>query len=95
MSSSHEPDTPFGSAHRWDTFHDAQVIDECSGVVVDTLYVSQRIATSRATRGGAADAHREPTPLDSNRLGFLPLAEWEEYNSYEEDTPSRLQYSIE
>ncbi|KAF2993761.1 hypothetical protein E8E13_001709 [Curvularia kusanoi] len=37
MSSSHEPDTPFGSAHRWDTFHDAQVIDECSGVVVDTF----------------------------------------------------------
>ncbi|KAF2820762.1 hypothetical protein CC86DRAFT_303961, partial [Ophiobolus disseminans] len=28
-------------------------------------------------------------------LGFLPLAEWDEYNSYEEVTPSRLRYSIE
>lgn len=33
--------------------------------------------------------------LDSSRLGFLPLAEWDEYNSYEEDAPSRLRYSIE
>jgi hypothetical protein len=32
---------------------------------------------------------------DADRLGFLPLAEWDEYNSYEEDTPSHLRYSIE
>lgn len=28
-------------------------------------------------------------------LGFLPLAEWNEHNSYDEDTPIRLRYSIE
>jgi hypothetical protein len=32
---------------------------------------------------------------DTDRLGFLPLAEWDEHNSYEEDTPSHLRYSIE
>jgi hypothetical protein len=94
-SSSREPDTPFGSTQRWDTFDDAQAIDECSGVALDSSCVLRRTATSRTTRGGAADARRDPTPLDSNRLGFLPLAEWDEYNSYEEATPSRLRYSIE
>lgn len=38
---------------------------------------------------------RRPTPLEPDRLGFLPLAEWDEYNNYEEDIPSRLRYSIE
>lgn len=33
--------------------------------------------------------------MDPDRLGFLPLAEWDEYNSCEEDTPSHLRYSIE
>jgi hypothetical protein len=33
--------------------------------------------------------------VGADQLGFLPLAEWDEYNSYEEDTPSRLRYSIE
>ncbi|EOA85573.1 uncharacterized protein SETTUDRAFT_29158 [Exserohilum turcica Et28A] len=32
---------------------------------------------------------------DTERLGFLPLAEWDEHNSYEEETPSHLRYSIE
>ncbi|KAF1961001.1 hypothetical protein CC80DRAFT_403597, partial [Byssothecium circinans] len=35
------------------------------------------------------------TELHPNRLDFLPLAEWDEYNSYDEDMPSRLRYSIE
>jgi hypothetical protein len=26
---------------------------------------------------------------------LLPLAEWDEYNSYEEDTPSRIRNTIE
>jgi hypothetical protein len=37
---------------------------------------------------------RAITP-DLSRLSFLPLAEWDEYNSYDEDTPSRLRYTIE
>ncbi|RYN43629.1 hypothetical protein AA0117_g13566, partial [Alternaria alternata] len=35
------------------------------------------------------------TTSDAGRLGFLPLAEWDEHNSYDEDVPSRLRYSIE
>jgi hypothetical protein len=57
--------------------------------VLGSPRVSQRTATSRTT------TTRNHTLLDSNRLGFLPLAEWDEYNSYEEDIPSRLRYSIE
>lgn len=94
-SSSCEPDSPFGSTQQWETFDNSQAIDECNRPLMGSPRVSQRTATSRATRRGAAEASRDPTPLDSNRLGFLPLAEWDEYNSYEEDTPSRLRYSIE
>ncbi|KAL1598076.1 hypothetical protein SLS59_007086 [Nothophoma quercina] len=32
---------------------------------------------------------------DPSGLGFLPLAEWDEYNSYDEVVPSRLRYTIE
>lgn len=35
------------------------------------------------------------TTSDPSRPGFLPLAEWDEYNSYDEDTPSRIRYTIE
>jgi hypothetical protein len=92
--SSREPDAPFGLTQRWDTFDDAQVIEECDRTVLVSPLVPQRIATSRPIPGGAAEARREPTPLDRNRLRFLPLAEWDEYNSYEEDMASRLRYSI-
>jgi hypothetical protein len=97
MSPSHEPDTPFESAQQWDAFEDTQVIDGCSRAVLGAPRVVQDRATGQTTRAsaGAAEASRDPTPLDSNRLGFLPLAEWDEYNSYKEDTPSRLRYSIE
>ena len=94
-SSSPEPDTPFGSTQRRDIFDDAQVIDKYNRVLLRSPYVSQGTARSRTTRGRAAETSRNHTPVDSNRLGFLPLAEWDEYNSYEEDIPSRLRYSIE
>lgn len=32
--------------------------------------------------------------LGVDRLRFLPLGEWDEYNSYDEDTLSRLRYLI-
>ncbi|KAF1966377.1 hypothetical protein BU23DRAFT_326895 [Bimuria novae-zelandiae CBS 107.79] len=92
--SSHEPNTPYGLTQRWDTFHDAQVIDECNTTLLGSPLVSQGTPTSRSIRRGAAEAVRGPTPLEPNRLGFLSLAEWDEYNSYEE-IPSRLRYSIE
>ena len=93
----HEPDTPFESAQQWDAFDDTQMIDGYSRAALETSRAVQDSAMGRTTRAGAgaAEVSRDPTPLDSNRLGFLPLAEWDEYNSYEEDTPSRLRYSIE
>lgn len=35
------------------------------------------------------------TQLESDRLRFLELNEWDELNSYEEEVPSLLHYSIE
>lgn len=91
----HEPDTPFEPAQQWAAFDDTQMIDGCSRAALETSRAVHDSATGRTTRAGATEASRDPTPLDSNRLGFLPLAEWDEYNSYEEDIPSRLRYSIE
>jgi hypothetical protein len=93
--SSHEPDTPYSLTQRRDTFHDAQVIDGCNTTLLGSPLVSQGTATSRSIRRCAAEAARRPTPLKPDRLGFLPLADWDEYNSYKEDIPSRLRYSIE
>jgi hypothetical protein len=56
---------------------------------------SQDTAAGQTTHRGAAGAGSDLTPLDSDRLQFLALAEWDEYNSYDEETPSRLRYSIE
>jgi hypothetical protein len=92
---SHEPDTPYGLTQRWDTFHDAQVIDDCNATLLGSPLVSQGTATSRSIHRCTAEAARRPTPMEPDRLGFLPLAEWDEYNSYEEDIPSPLRYSIE
>lgn len=48
-----------------------------------------------STRHRHVEASCAVATPDSSRLGFLPLAEWDEYNSYDEDVPSRLRYSIE
>jgi hypothetical protein len=41
------------------------------------------------------EASNEATTPERSRLSFLPLAEWDEYNSYDEVVPSRLRYTIE
>ncbi|PSN58575.1 hypothetical protein BS50DRAFT_510197, partial [Corynespora cassiicola Philippines] len=58
---------------------------------------SSHVVTNRKKRGRTKDglAGNGDTQRESDKLGFLPLAEWDEYNSYEEETPSRLRYSIE
>lgn len=35
------------------------------------------------------------TGLVSDRLDLFPLEEWDEYNSYDENIPSRVRYSVE
>jgi hypothetical protein len=62
---------------------------------LDTPSVPDHVAAGRATRRRTAEDGRGSTESDPNKLGFLPLAEWDEYNSYDEDIPSRLRYSIE
>ncbi|KAJ8118503.1 hypothetical protein OPT61_g520 [Boeremia exigua] len=68
------------------------LINVDSPPVFKTLSPSCEAIASRLTRRRPAEASCEPT---TPRLGFLPLAEWDEYNSYNEDTPSRIRYTIE
>jgi hypothetical protein len=51
--------------------------------------------TRRATRYRHVETSRGTMIQEPSGLGFLPLAEWDEHNSYDEDTPIRLRYSIE
>jgi len=44
--------------------------------------------------GDGPAAHRQTQP-EPDKLQFLQLAEWDEHNSYDEDVPSCLHYSIE
>jgi hypothetical protein len=41
------------------------------------------------------EASNKATTLEQSTLSFLPLAKWDEYNSYGEVVPSRLRYTIE
>jgi hypothetical protein len=95
METSHEPDTPFSSAQRWGSFDNAQAVEDYSMAPQRTLYTSSNTATGRALRDCTAETGSEPRQLGCDTLGFLALDEWDEYNSYDEDTPSRLRYSIE
>lgn len=52
-------------------------------------YVSEQCCRRPAVPDyGTSQSHTE-------RLDFLPVNEWDEYNSYDEDVPTRLRYSIE
>ena len=53
------------------------------------------VAAGRTVRRRTVEDGHETTESDPNKLSFLPLAEWDEYNSYDEDIPSWLRYSIE
>jgi hypothetical protein len=80
MDAAHEPETLYTSPQRWDTLHNAQLVDSYGTASQRTSHTSPDLATGQAS---------------CQTLGFLPLAEWDEYNSYDEETPSLLRYSIE
>ncbi|KAF2022548.1 hypothetical protein EK21DRAFT_119643 [Setomelanomma holmii] len=52
------------------------------------------IQSEGAGRTAAPGTPRESHP-HTDGLGFLPLDEWDEHNSYDEDVPSRLRYTVE
>jgi hypothetical protein len=95
MQTSHEPYTPSSSAQRWGSFDNAQVVEDRGMASQGSLCTSSNTATGRTLRDCTAETDSGPRQLGCDTLGFLALAEWEEYNSYEEETPSRLRYSIE
>jgi hypothetical protein len=92
---SFEADVPFSPTQRYDTLSDVKSVDGGQLFPPETPSVSGNRTTSRVLRSRKSQGCNGMLQADADRLGFLPLAEWDEYNSYEEDTPSRLRYSIE
>jgi hypothetical protein len=60
-----------------------------------SICTSSNTATGRALRDCTAETDSGPRQLGCDILGFLALDQWDDYNSYDEDTPSRLRHSIE
>ena len=76
-----EADVSFDPSQQYDIFGDAQSAEGDQTLAART---PSSVAGGRTSAQPSAD-----------ELGFLPLDEWDEYNTYEEETPSRLRYSIE
>lgn len=91
----YEDDVPFDLTQRYDTLSDVQSVDGDLTSPPETPPVSASRTTSRVLRSHNSQGCNGMLQAEADRLGFLPLAEWDEYNSYEEDTPSHLRYSIE
>jgi hypothetical protein len=92
---SYERDVSVDPTQRYDTFSDVQSVESDRTFPPETPSVSGDRTTSRTLRFHTSQGCNEVVQVGAGQLGFLPLAEWDEYNSYEEDTPSRLRYSIE
>lgn len=92
---SYEEDVPFDLKQRYDTLSDVQSVDSDQTFPPQTPLVLDSRATSRVLRSHTSQGCNNALQVDADRLGFLPLAEWDEYNSYEEDTPSHLRYLVE
>ncbi|EUC39745.1 hypothetical protein COCMIDRAFT_10225 [Bipolaris oryzae ATCC 44560] len=92
---SYESNTPLNFTQRYDTLSDIQSVDGGLTFPPETPSVSGHRTTSRVLRSYTSRGCNGMIQADTDRLSFLPLAEWDEYNSYEEDTPSHLRYSIE
>jgi hypothetical protein len=90
----HEPEALFSSPERWDTSDTAQLVGRYGMALQGTSHASPTTITGRMVRDDTAEAGCGPREPGCDTLGFLPLAEWDEYNSYDEETPSRLRYSI-
>ncbi|CAN9195479.1 unnamed protein product [Alternaria alternata] len=92
---SYESDVLFDPTQRYDTLSDVQSVDGGLPFPPETPSVSGHRTTGRVLRSHTSQGCNGMIQADADRLGFLPLAEWDEHNSYEEDTPSHLRYSIE
>jgi hypothetical protein len=91
----YESDAHFDPTQRYDTLSDVQSVDGGLPFPPETPSVSGHRTTSRVLRSHTSQGCNGMIQADTDRLGFLPLAEWDEHNSYEEDIPSHLRYSIE
>jgi hypothetical protein len=89
-----EADLSCDPTQYFDTPSDIQSIEARWIAALDTPSVPDYVAAARMVRHHTVEDGHDATESDPNKLGFLPLAEWDEYNSYDEDTPSRLRYSI-
>jgi hypothetical protein len=94
-SFSSQIDTAYDATQQYDTPSDIQSVEARWIAALGTPSVPDYVAAGRAVRHRTVDDGQEATPLDAGKLGFLPLDEWDEHNSYDEDVPSRLRYSIE
>jgi hypothetical protein len=92
---SSQTDPEYDATQQYDTPSDIQSVEARWIAALETPSVPDYVAAGRAVRHHTADDGQEATTSDADRLGFLPLAEWDEHNSYDEDVPSRLRYSIE
>jgi hypothetical protein len=84
----------FDPMQQHETLSDVQSIEERRLTALDIPSPSHPRTASRAMRYHSTDAGYRRAQLDFGRLRFLPLEEWDEYNSYEEDVLSRLRYLI-
>lgn len=81
-------------AQQHDTLSDSHSPQEYGAPALGSLSPCAA-TTGRATRYRHAATSRGTALPDPTTLSFLPLAEWDEHNGYDEDTPTRLRYSIE
>jgi hypothetical protein len=90
-------DHNFSSQLDWDTFDDRQLIDAHMIDASQTPPASCNAPPARtmprvSCRSPAAHTQTQPKP---DKLRFLQLDEWNEHNSYEEEVPTCIHYSIE
>lgn len=73
-------------------YNDLSIVDEQS--TQDVLY---EVPNDRMTpfRSGQTSAARPQSQASVNQLDFLQLSDWIEHNSYEENTPTYIHYSVE
>lgn len=95
MSSFYESDVIFDFTQRYDALSDIHSLDGDLPLPPETPSASDHRTMSRVLRSHTSQGCNGMIQADTDRLGFLPLAEWDEHNSYEEDIPSHLRYSIE
>lgn len=83
------------ATQRCDTLSDAPSARDHGLSAFETLSPLCGTIASRLTRHRHVEASNEATTPERPTLSFLPLAEWDEYNSYDEVVPSHLRYTIE